>query len=468
MRVESGNILITPEAKHIVVAGATGYVGQATIPRLLARFPHATVTALSRGGKKSADARVRYVPCDLFSLKSLESALPAKVDIAVYLVHSMGPTAQLDQGSFSDFDVILADNFARAMKRVGVEQVIYLGALIPDEADLSPHLKSRLEVEEVFRANGLSTTVFRAGLILGETGSSTQILLKLVQRLPVMICPSWTQSETSPVDLPTVVDAIAQVAGDPETYDRVFDLAGCRPLPYVEMMRQTARKLGLRRHFLKVPFFTSTLSRLWVSLITNSPRSLVYPLVQSLRHPMVARSEHAFPGTRADRTYLELLENVPLVAHPSASLFRFQPRGQTVRSVQRLPLPPGRDAAWVTARYLSWLPRFLRPLVRVRIEGDTVEMSLVFVRGALLVLKLSRDRSTPDRQLLYIVGGLLQQTAGNGRLEFREVLGGRHVLAAIHDYTPSLPWLVYKLTQARLHLFVMKRFGRFLSRTRNI
>ena len=38
------------------------------------------------------------------------------------------------------------------------------------------------------------------------------------------------------------------------------------------------------------------------------------------------------------------------------------------------------------------------------------------------------------------------------------------LIAAIHDYKPKLPWYFYVLTQARVHLWVMKAFGRHLAK----
>ena len=172
----------------IVVAGASGYIGRAIIPRLLEKFPDAEITALSRSQQQSDDPRIVWKACDLFTIESIEKVLPKKFDLAFYLVHSMGPTAQLDQGSFADYDLILADNFSCAIQSAGVKQLIYLGGLIPASRSLSLHLQSRLEVEETFAQHRLPTTVFRAGLILGEMGSSFQILLKLVKgRYKVMV-----------------------------------------------------------------------------------------------------------------------------------------------------------------------------------------------------------------------------------------------------------------------------------------
>jgi uncharacterized protein YbjT (DUF2867 family) len=452
------------KSPNILIAGASGYIGRALIPVLLERFPDASITALARSSQESDDARVTWQSCDLFSLKQIEDALPSRVDLAIYLVHSMGPTAQLDQGSFADYDLILADNFARAIKETGVKQLIYLGGLIPEVENLSLHLQSRLEVEDTFKQHAIPLTVFRAGLITGEKGSSFQILIKLVKRLPFMVCPRWTQSLTSPVDLPTVLTSIASASLVPEHINRIYDLAACKTLTYIDMMRGTARCMGRKRRFVTVPFFTPTLSRLWVSLITNAPKNLVYPLIQSLEHDMVAREDHLFPENTREKTYDDLLENASYESRPGRPTFRFRAQRKTVRSVQRLPLPAGKDAAWILNQYTAWLPRFLAPIIKVDIKESRVRFSMFTQKPVLLEMNRSDERSNDDRVLLYIDKGLLASKVDRGRLEFRVALDRRCVLAAIHEYRPALPWFLYKYTQAKVHLFVMNAFARHLNR----
>jgi hypothetical protein len=134
--------------------------------------------------------------------------------------------------------------------------------------------------------------------------------------------------------------------------------------------------------------------------------------------------------------------------------------------VQRLPLPPGRDARFAAAEYLRFLPRFMRPWIRV--ETDAAGGARFFLAGTrlcLLALQLAPG-SERDRTEFEIVGGaMLARSEGPvGRFELREVLGAHALLAAIHDYRPRLPWLVYQATQARVHLAVMRGFGRHLER----
>jgi hypothetical protein len=113
-------------------------------------------------------------------------------------------------------------------------------------------------------------------------------------------------------------------------------------------------------------------------------------------------------------------------------------------------------------RYLEWLPRYLAPLIVVRQQGSKTVFSLFGSRLNFLELQISEERSNPDRQLLYVMNGLLVSRKNRGRLEFRVVLNRRYVLAAIHDFKPALPWFIYKYTQAKLHLFVMNAFAKHI------
>ncbi len=446
----------------IAVAGATGFVGRYLVPMLA---QHHAVVALGRGVAEepeptggSPQPGVVWRRCELFSLYETERALEG-VEVAYYLVHSMLPSSRLTQGQFQDLDLLLADNFGRAAGNVGVKRIIYLGGLVPHvNQGLSKHLASRLEVEGALAGYGVPVTALRAGLVVGHSGSSTDILVRLVGRLPVMVCPRWTGSLSQPIALDDVITLLAGCLEVEESTGRVCEVGGPDVLSYRDMMRETARVMGKRRFMVPFPLFTPELSRLWVSLVAQSPKALVAPLVQSLRHPMVAEDRWLqerldLPGKPFAEALAEALRIEGLARQPTA------------RSVQRLPLPPGRDAAWLAAEYAAWLPEALRGLVRVERTGTGLFFLARGVRRPLLELSYRADRSGPSRALFGVTGGLL---AGRGigfpRLEFRTVPGGRDALAAVHEFRPRLPWWLYTRTQARAHAWVMWRFGRHLAR----
>jgi len=450
----------------VVLGGGSGFVGQALAARLSERF---CVIGLSRT-EREPDRHVReWRKADLFNLREAERALEG-ARYAVYLVHSMLPSARLTQGTFEDLDLVCADNFARAAKRAGVKQIVFLGGLLP-EGELSPHLASRLEVEETLGRYGVPVTVLRAGLVIGGGGSSFEMVTRLVRRLPVMIVPKWTLTRTQPVGVEDVVALLSFVVGNAACFGETYDVGAREPIDYRSLMAMCAELLGLSRPMVSVPLFTPGLSRLWVSLVTGAPKALVAPLVESLRHEMLARDHRLFELAKLEPTPLRIAMERAL-AEPtgtpraySAPTKKGDAEPSRVRSVQRMALPAPRDAKWAAEEYMRWLPRALRGLVRV--EGDpgrSVTFFLVLFRIPLLVLTYAPERSTPDRQLFFVTGGALSRADHPGRFELRQVLDGRTLLTAIHDFVPRLPWLLYVATQAQFHAWVMAAFRRHVAR----
>ena len=458
-----------PKQKTVVVAGASGFVGRALIERLRKSY---RVIGLTRGAARKDPNGIEWRNCDLFSVLKTEHALKG-AEYAVYLVHSMAPAARLSQGTFADIDLLLADNFARAARHCGVKQILYIGGLIPEGHELSEHLRSRLEVEHALAATGVPVSTFRAGLILGADGSSFQMMVRLVARLPIMICPAWTRSLSCPVELAVVVEAIETAIGNRAFYQRSTDLAGCDVISYVNLMRMTARALGKRRFMFTVPLFAPWLSLLWIRVFSGQSMSLIRPLVQSLRHDMLPRTGHTFSQRgRPLRAVLDEAARTDGKARPeperSAVGRPDNAKRNNVCSVQRLVLPERTTALDVALEYARWLPRFLRPLLDVQNRSpDRIVVRLRLPQTPLLELSYAPERSTAGRALYYITGGCLRANGGNGppgRLEFRECPNGRQLLSIVLDFEPALPWPIYVMTQAPAHLIVMRAFGRHLAR----
>jgi hypothetical protein len=149
---------------------------------------------------------------------------------------------------------------------------------------------------------------------------------------------------------------------------------------------------------------------------------------------------------------------------------RGAPRGprSSVLSVQRMTLPPGRDAAWAAKEYPRWMARALGGSLRVLIEPDGTARFVV--RGAgveLLVLAPVRTLSAPDRFVYRVAGGRLAKAGQTGTFEVREVAAERALLTVVRDFEPSLPWWIYRATQAVAHGAVMRAFGRALTKDAN-
>ena len=285
-----------------------------------------------------------------------------------------------------------------------------------------------------------------------------------------MVCPRWTNTRTQVVGLGDTVELLSHVVAREPSYGRVYDVSAPDTVTYRETLAITARALGKRRRFVGSPFLSPGLSRLWVSLVTGAPRALVAPLVQSLRHELIAREstlaqEAGLAPTSTERAIdLAIASDVRSTPHAFRGP-RSPDRQRFVRSVQRMRLPEGWTAERAALEYTQWLPRFLRFLLRVRLRSER-SFSFVFAPLGITLLTLTHSdaRSSLDRQLFYVTGGALATKGGNPRFELRQILGGRTLLTVVHDYEPRLPWLLYIFTQARVHSWLMGRFAAHLAR----
>jgi uncharacterized protein YbjT (DUF2867 family) len=468
--------------KTIVIAGATGFIGMALAAELAKEYK---VIGLTRRQPPAAGLNMEWRHCDLFSLFECEQAL-AGADVAFYLVHSMLPSARLTQGNFQDMDLISADNFARAAAQKGIRQIIYLGGLIPDGSDLSRHIQSRREVEQTLGAHGVPVTTLRAGIVIGLRGSSYGMFRSVLERAPLIFCPNWSDSLIQPVALTDVIRLLHYCLEHPSGSNQSHDIGCADILSYRELLRRSAAILGFKRLFIRLPWPLFGLSKLFLTMISGFPRQLVAPLVESLEHSLVARDlgfqqQAGIPGLsleQALRASLSEEKKGPSFQTIHTTLSRSKHRipgsdKNTVRSLQRISLPPGKTARWLALEFTAWLPRFFHVLLRADTDssGNLIIRSRFF-KISLLELRFARERSAAsERQLFYISGGSLakkiDRPSRRPRLEFREVLKGSAALVAIHDYRPTIPWPLYNLTQARAHLWVMNNFARAVAAFRD-
>lgn len=208
------------------------------------------------------------------------------MDVAYYLVHALGSGTD-----FEETDRRAAHLFADAAAEAGVRRIVYLGGLTPPGVpvqDLSPHLRSRAEVGEIFLASPVPATVLRAAVVIGSGSASFEMLRYLTERLPVMVTPSWVATRIQPIAIRDVLRYLVAGAGMPQESNRAFDIGSPDVMTYRDMMERYAKVAGLRhRLILPVPMLSPGPSSHWIGLVTPVPPSIARPLAESLRYEVV-------------------------------------------------------------------------------------------------------------------------------------------------------------------------------------
>ena len=270
----------------VLVSGATGFIGSRLVCHLAANG--VSVRGLSR--KQVNDSKnVNFVKVDVFDLDELTRAMDG-VEVAYYLLHSM----EGEKNSWQEFasrERLQSQNFLKAATKSGVKRIIYLGGLVNEGLDLSPHMKSRKEVGQILASGNIPVTELRASLIIGAQGGSYAMLRYLVERLRVMVCPSWVKSLAQPIAVDDVISYLVGCLSNENTSGKIFEIGGPEKMTYEELMRVYSAYLNKNLFILQIPFLTTRLSSYWVDLITPVKASLARPLIDSLVHDTVVTDD---------------------------------------------------------------------------------------------------------------------------------------------------------------------------------
>lgn len=273
---------------QILIAGATGYVGGELLNALLAEgYPVRCLARRPKVLETREEVGLQVVAGDVLDAASLRVAM-AGIDVAYYLVHSMGSTQ-----SFEEQDRIAAQNFANAARQAGVRKIIYLGGLGHSTDQLSSHLRSRQQVGEILKSTGVPVIEFRASVVIGSGSLSFEMIRSLVERLPVMIAPRWVSVAAQPIAIADLLSYLLEALELPLSESRIFEIGGSDQVSYGGLMREYARQRGLKRLVISVPFLTPRLSSLWLGLVTPLYVRVGRKLIDSIRHPTVVEDQTA-------------------------------------------------------------------------------------------------------------------------------------------------------------------------------
>jgi uncharacterized protein YbjT (DUF2867 family) len=273
--------------RPVLVTGATGFVGRAVVPALLAAG-YAVRATSRRAPLPAGGGRVRWVEADLARPADLPRALDG-VGAALFLVHGMAS----GRDDYAEEERRAAAALAREAERAGVERVVYLGGVRP-RGRPSKHLASRLAVGEVLRSGRVPALELRASMIVGAGSASWQVVRDLALRLPAMVLPAWAESRTCPVAAEDVVAALVAAVDAPLEAGAFADLPGPDTLSVREILTRVAALRGRALPAVRAPLPAPRLSTMWLKLVSDADWKVVRELVQGLEHDLLPQEGASF------------------------------------------------------------------------------------------------------------------------------------------------------------------------------
>ncbi len=270
----------------ILITGATGFVGRRLVLHLLSQNHQVYALCRIKGIRVFGEDQknLHYIMGDLRNPETLKD-IPNDIEAAYYLVHSMSEIVS----NLVDAENEVVKKFIERVKQTQIKHIIYLGGIINDEKKLSPHLKSRLLVEQTLKDSLIPTTVLRASIIIGAGSASFEIIRDLCEKLPVMIAPKWVNSVCQPIAISDVLFYLSNVLLNTKCFNKIFDIGGPEVFTFKELMLRYAKFRNLKRWIIDVPFLTPRLSSYWLVFITSVRYSLCAYLVESMKNSSIVQ-----------------------------------------------------------------------------------------------------------------------------------------------------------------------------------
>jgi uncharacterized protein YbjT (DUF2867 family) len=277
---------------RILITGASGFIGPALAPRLL-QDGH-ELRALARDPLRARRAleqpdEIELLRGDVLSGEGLAQALRG-VEVAYYLIHSMESEAH---GRFIERERLGARNFAVAAGRAGVRRIVYLGGVTGGGGPVSAHLASREQVERILLEEVPDSVALRASVVIGARSRSFRLLVRLVERMPVLTLPAWHKYRSQPIDERDAIEMLAVAASMPRLGGRSLDIGGPEILTYGEMITRIAELMLVRRPVIPLGVTMTPLSARVAAAIAGEDPELIVALMKGLGRDLLSVGDDA-------------------------------------------------------------------------------------------------------------------------------------------------------------------------------
>jgi uncharacterized protein YbjT (DUF2867 family) len=242
----------------LLLTGATGLVGGALLPRLVAGGR--SVRCLVRDPRRLGPERVRVQIAlgDLADPASFRNALRG-VDTVVHLAAAI---RDQPRGSIEELNAIATWRMVEAARRAGAGHFVFVSAQSASAHSRARFMRAKALAERAVADAGVPHTIFAPSIVYAP-GDVFLTLIERMSLLPVMLISGSGRAVFEPIWAQDVADCVTAALDRPPTGAR-YELSGPDRLTYDDIVRLVLLAHGRSRPLVRVP----------LSVVSRSLRSL--------------------------------------------------------------------------------------------------------------------------------------------------------------------------------------------------
>ena len=245
------------QSRSICILGGTGFVGRSLSSRL-ARDGHA-LRILTRSPEGARKLKVlptaELIGADVHDRETLIREF-AGMDVVINLVGILNESGR-DGSGFRRVHTELTEKVVDACRSTQVPLLLQMSGLNADATrGPSQYLRSKGLAEDYIREqcrDGPAWVIFKPSVIFGPEDSFINKFATMLRFVPLPLPLACADAKFAPAYVEDVSEAFARCVHDPELHGATYELCGPEVFTLEEIVRFTARTLGLKRSVVPLP-----------------------------------------------------------------------------------------------------------------------------------------------------------------------------------------------------------------------
>jgi uncharacterized protein YbjT (DUF2867 family) len=261
----------------VAIAGGSGFIGRA-IARRLSRMAEYQVRILSRSPERAraklASINAEFVRADVTEPTTLESAIRGAAVIVDCAQFEGYPVENPRLGlTFERVDHQGCAALLTAAKTADIRHFVYISGAGADENSTHPAFRAKGQAEADIRRSGLTYTIFRPSIVVGQGDRVTSMVVKALRFAPVIVLPGSGRQQIQPVWVEDVAACVAlALTADSRSHAQTFEVGGPERMTLDGLLNLIMDITGHHRPILHAP---ESLMKLAGALGEKLPRPLL-------------------------------------------------------------------------------------------------------------------------------------------------------------------------------------------------